>query len=446
MRPNVVLLHGHDFGRWLPAYGMPSVPAPALTEFARGATVFDNAHATAPLCTPARGSLFTGLSPHRNGLMGLTHHGWTYRPGVATLPEMLRPLGYHTALVGLQHEDHDATVLGFDEVCGLGFLPRALPVADEAVRWLRERHRDGADEPFFLTVGMWEAHRPWPEEDYRHADPARVDVPGHLPDNEHTRADIAAFHGALRQLDEAMGRVLAAVGRNADPANTMVIVTTDHGAAFPGAKGTLYEPGTGVALLVRPPRSWGAAPARYRGLVSHLDIAPTLLEVAGAPPPAHLEGQSLVPALTGAPPDADRFLVTQKTYHDGYDPIRAVRSLRHSYVRNLVPGPRLRLSRDLAESPTALGMDDAHLAPRPREELYDLAGDPFERVNLAESPEHAEIRAELAARLDDWMAAADDPVRHGEVPPPPPAVRAGAPACSIPSGRDRPHTAGNVRG
>ncbi|MCT2586911.1 sulfatase family protein [Actinophytocola gossypii] len=422
MRPNIVLLHGHDFGRWLPAYGMPSVPAPALTRFAHDSTVFDAAHATAPLCTPARGSLFTGLSPHRHGLLGLTHHGWRYRPGVTTLPELLRPLGYRTALVGLQHEDHDPTVLGFDEVHGLGFLPRALPVADEAVRWLRGR----PGEPFLLTVGMWEAHRPWPAEDYRHADPERVDVPGYLPDNAHTRADIAAFHGALRQLDEAMGRVLAAVDRYTDPANTMVIVTTDHGAAFPGAKGTLYEPGTGVALMIRPPRSWRGAPSRYPGLVSHLDIAPTLLAAAGAAPPDELEGESLLPALTGAPP-TDRLLVTQKTFHDGYDPIRAVRDGRHAYIRNIEPGPRLRLSRDLAESQTRLGMGDDHLAPRPAEELYDLAADPWERVNLAEDPGHAEVRAALSAHLDEWMRATGDPLRHGVVPEPAPAVRQGAP-------------------
>lgn len=122
----------------------------------------------------------------------------------------------------------------------MGFLPRALPVAAETEAWLAAR--GPAARPFFLTVGMWEVHRPWPPEDYEHADPSAVHVPGYLPDNEHTRRDVAAFYGAIRQLDEAVGRVLSAVDRHCDPDRTMVIFTTDHGAAFPGAKGRSTTP------------------------------------------------------------------------------------------------------------------------------------------------------------------------------------------------------------
>lgn len=78
--PDIVLIHGHDLGRWLPCYGMAPVPSPNLA-FAAHSVVFENAFATAPLCTPARSSLFTGVSPHVNGLMGLAHDGWRYRPG-----------------------------------------------------------------------------------------------------------------------------------------------------------------------------------------------------------------------------------------------------------------------------------------------------------------------------------------------------------------------------
>lgn len=92
-RPDIVIIHGHDLGRWLPSYGMPSVPAPQLTAFAEQSVVFEQAHAAAPLCSPARAALFTGTSPHRNGVQGLSHHQWRYRQGVRTLPELLRPAG-----------------------------------------------------------------------------------------------------------------------------------------------------------------------------------------------------------------------------------------------------------------------------------------------------------------------------------------------------------------
>ena len=112
--PDIVLVHCHDLGRWLSTYGMPQVPSPELARFADVAVVFENAHSAAPLCSPARGSLFTGLSPHRHGLQGLAHHQWRYRKGMCTLPERLSPLGYTSTLIGLQHENPDPSVLGFD--------------------------------------------------------------------------------------------------------------------------------------------------------------------------------------------------------------------------------------------------------------------------------------------------------------------------------------------
>ncbi|TDD71011.1 sulfatase [Jiangella aurantiaca] len=420
-RPNVVLVHGHDIGRFLSCHGRASVPSPNLEAFADGAVVFDNAFSTAPLCTPARSSLFTGMSPHVNGLMGLAHDAWRYRHSVRTMPEVLSRYGYDSALVGLQHEHPDPTVLGFGEVRGMGFLPRAWPVAEEAAAWLQDRPADGA--PFLLTVGMWEAHRPWRPEDYEFADPTMVDVPAFLPDNEHTREDLAGFHGAIRQFDAAVGHLLRAIDAHPVRANTLVIVTTDHGAALPRAKGTLYDPGVEVALVIRPPAAWGTTPARTTTMVSHLDILPTLVELAGGGPRPEWEGRSLVPDLRGVAPDEERELFFEKTYHDRYDPIRAVRTGRHKLIRNFADGPLLTLAKDLEESPTRRGMGDAHLAPRPALELYDLLADPAERTNLAGEPAYQPVLADLEARLDSWMKATADPLLDGAIDRPAPASR-----------------------
>lgn len=147
--PNVALIHCHDLGDWLSCYGHASVPTPNLQAFADSALVFDNAFATSPLCTPARSSLFTGRSPHANGLMGLSHAGWHYNPDIVTLPETLGAAGYRTALLGLQHEDLDARVLGYEEVHGLGFIPRALEVAKMTENWLDHRPDN---RPFSLLL------------------------------------------------------------------------------------------------------------------------------------------------------------------------------------------------------------------------------------------------------------------------------------------------------
>ncbi|WP_327584386.1 sulfatase [Nonomuraea sp. NBC_00507] len=419
--PDVVLIHCHDLGRFLSCYGAPAIPSPSLHALAERSVVFDNAFATAPLCTPARSSLFTGLSPHVNGLMGLAHAGWRYRRSVATMPELMSGLGYDTALIGLQHEHPNPMVLGFDEVHGAGFLPRAWPVARETEAWLRNRRE--RSRPFLLTVGMWEVHRPWPAEDYTHADPAAVEVPPYLPDNAHTREDLAAFYGAIRQLDAAVGHVIDAIDRHCDPDRTAVVFTTDHGAALPRAKGTLYDPGVEVALIVRPPAAWGVPPGRRGQAVSHLDILPTLLEMAGGSAGPGHEGRSIVPDLRGAAGPRDRTLFLEKSFHDRYDPMRAVRTSKYKYIRNFTDGPALVLAKDIEESPSRRGFGDGHLAPRPPVELYDLRKDPWEQLNIAAEPAMAETVASLDDRLLRWMRETGDPLLDGPIPVPPRASR-----------------------
>lgn len=419
--PNIALIHCHDLGDWLSCYGHTSVPTPNLQRLAESSIVFDNAFATSPLCTPARSSLFTGQSPHANGLMGLSHAGWHYNPDVITLPEVLASAGYRTALIGLQHEDLDARVLGYEEVHGLGFIPRALEVAKLTKSWLTHQPDQ---RPFFAAIGLWEVHRPWPVEDYEPADPAEVEVPPYLPDNEHTRRDISQFHGAIRQMDDAVGQILEALDSAGSGKETLIIFTTDHGVAFPRAKSTLYDSGVKVALLLRPPASWNMAAGRRETLASHLDILPTLAEITGAQPPPNIEGISLFGALReGGHDQPDRSLFLEKTYHDRYDPIRAVRTGTAKYIRNFTDAPRLPLPLDLEDSETRRGMDDQHLQPRPAEELYLLDTDPWELDNRADDPWLLPLRNELAEKLTNHLRASADPVLDGPVPPPPAPLR-----------------------
>ncbi len=413
--PDLYLIHCHDLGDWLTAYGYLHVPSPNLEAFAATSVVFDAAFATAPLCTPARSSIFTGRLPHENGLMGLTHTGWTYRPDIPTLPEVVRSAGYRSALIGLQHEDLDARVLGFDEVHGLGFIPRALEVATMTERWLAA-NPDGA--PFLLSIGMWEVHRPWPEEDYEPVDPASVTVPDYLPDNEHTRRDISRFYGAIRQMDEAFGRIVNAIEAHPRGDDAIIVFTTDHGVAFPRAKSTLYDSGVKVALMMRLPASAGIAPGRCDAPVSHLDLLPTLAHFARAHVPEGLTGVRLVE--NGGIVDTEgRQLFLEKTYHDRYDPIRAVRTSTAKYIRNYIDAPALPLPTDLELSETRAGMGEAHLAPRPTEELYLLAEDPFELNNRVADSSLSSLREKLAGELDRHLLATQDPVLVGAVSPPP---------------------------
>jgi arylsulfatase A-like enzyme len=415
-RPNVLLVHWHDVGRHLGAYGYPGVESPTVDALAEQGIRFDQAHATAPLCSPARGSLFTGRYPHANGLMGLAHLGWSYHPGERTLPMLLGDAGYRTALVGFQHEGPDPGAVGFGEYRELDAPEQYCgPVAEMAAEWLRDEARD--DEPFFLTVGLFEPHRPYPADRYPPGDPDQVTVPPFLPDNEQTRLDLAGFQAAISAADAATATVLDALAERGLADSTIVLFTSDHGIAFPGAKSTLYDPGIEVAMLMRLPARWPGAGTVCDELVRPFDVLPTLLELLDVPVPETVQGHSFAPWLTGGPWQPREEVFAEKNWHDEdqYDPMRCVRTDRLKYIESYERRPQLLLPGDIEASPTRAGLDGRHLAARAPRELYDLAHDPWERHNLIDDQRYGAERDHLARLLAAWREDTGDPLLAGPV-------------------------------
>jgi len=404
-------VHWHDLGRYLGAYGHPDVSSPRLDRLAAEGILFTRAHATAPLCSPSRGSLFTGRYPQSNGLLGLAHHGWEYRSGVRTLPQLLSESGWYSALFGMQHETSYPKRLGFDEFdvsnsyCDY--------VVERAQEWLQDSAENLAGQPFLLTAGFFETHRPYPRERYEPADAADVDTPDYLPDTPEVRGDLADFYGAIASADAAVGRLLDTLAETGLDANTWVVFFTDHGAAFPRAKSTLYDAGTGIGMIVRPPMNRAAAPRVYDELFSGVDLVPTLLGLLGLHVPADVEGVSHADALLT--PDAQAEPVREqvysmKTYHDSFDPIRAIRTNEYLYIENYAARPLLDLPLDIQDSPSGHAVAPFVAGPRPERELYDLRTDPSETHNLltGADPEVDAIAADLAVRLHDWRQRTGD--------------------------------------
>ena len=227
---NVLIVHWHDLGRYLGVYGHADISSPRLDQLAGEAILFTRAHATAPLCSPSRGSLFTGRYPQSNGLVGLAHHGWEYRAGVRTLPHILTESGWYTALFGMQHETSYPSKLGFEEFEVSNSYCEY--VVEQATRWLANPPR----QPFLLTAGFFETHRPYPRDRYEPADADAVTVPDYLPDTGDIRQDLADFYGSITVADAAVGELLDTVAATGLDRNTWVIFMTDHGPALPRAK------------------------------------------------------------------------------------------------------------------------------------------------------------------------------------------------------------------
>lgn len=414
-QPNILMVICHDLGRHLPCYGVGGLRTPNIDRLAAEGAVCTRYFATAPLCSPSRGAIFTGCYPHSNGLMGLVNRGWDMPDRTATLPQLLREAGYVSYLFGLHHEKKDPRRMGYDHV-PQGRSPHhasaVLPGVAEFLHGAREATRGN---PFLAVAGLSEVHRPFKSPRYIPADPATVDVPGFLPDHPGVREDLADLAGLVETVDEQLGTVLDALADTGLDRRTLVVLTTDHGIAFPRAKSTLYDAGIGTALIARFP---GVIPAgaSVDALLSNVDLLPTLLTVGGHEVPAHVQGRSFWPLLLGQSGRGDEAVFAEKTYHDAYDPKRAVRTDRWKYIHNFEAGPELLLPADIAASPSAPAVADVADRARAEEELYDLQADPFERDNLASELAHGAILAEMRNRLRGWMEATEDPLLRGPVP------------------------------
>ena len=223
-------------------------------------------------------------------------------------------------------------------------------------------------------------------------------------------------------MDEYMGRVLYALHQGGWDEDTLVIVTTDHGTEFPGAKMTLSDQGTQVMLMIRGPKNHPLASAFSGGrviepMVTHLDVYPTLCEILGKTVPHKLEGKSLLPLLRGEVSALHDAVFAEQTYHGPLEPLRSVRTERYKYTRrHFETGHQMRHCGPPTPVMEKLGWYDRPLG---HEELFDLYLDPMEACNRIHDPAYAAIKADLSARLDAHLRATNDPFLSGNLPPTP---------------------------
>ncbi len=415
-KPNILFITTHDTGRHLGCYGIQTVNTPGLDQLAAEGIRFTNFFAASALCSPSRGALMTGRCPQTNGMMGLCHppFNWSLNEGEKHLSHLLHGAGYHTILLGHQHETRDIdSRLGFDEH-GIHRYPDTLQhrpcneVADGAEDFLRDRA--GQKQPFYLQIGFFETHRPF---DFGGVTPDAskgVHAPPYLADNEAAREQLALFQGNIKKMDTAAGRILKALRGAGLEENTIVLYTADHGIDFPRAKRELYDAGTGVALLMRWPGGGISGGKTCDWLLGNVDVLPTLMNLADVPQPDNLEGVSFASAFAdgGKPPREHVYTMMQA--HGFGNEARAVRSNRHKLIRHFEVGREYPVPVDLSNPQRS--------QPRAFAQLFDMEKDPLEQNNLADDPALADVRRELETRLWSWLDEVNDPILEGPVRPP----------------------------
>jgi N-sulfoglucosamine sulfohydrolase len=425
-RPNIVWISNEDMSPRLGAYGDAVARTPVLDRLAKESVRFTNAYTTAPVCAPSRAAIITGMYQNAIGAqhMRTTEDRVPELPGpylavppfyVKAFPEYLRAAGYYTT-------NRTKTDYQF----GVPFT-----IWDESSRTAHWRNRADKSQPFFSVFNIEVTHESqiFPSSPARAGKPLvtsadKLEVPPYYPDTPLVRQELARMYDNIADMDAQVGAILTQLEEDGLANDTIVFYWSDHGDGVPRAKRSLYDSGLRVPLMIRWPKALGPGPAPGTvrdDLVSFIDLAPTVLALAGLEIPAHLPGRVLAGPRSGA--TAPEYVFAARDRMDiEYDMMRAARDQRFLYIRNVAPElpyaghityrnqsaimqEWLRLQAEgRLTGPPALWMR----THRPAEELYDTRADPHQIRDLAADPAHRTTLERMRNAVSDWMTGIGD--------------------------------------
>ena len=376
---------------------------------------FPNAYLTTSSCSPTRTSLITGRYPHNTGAPELHQSDLPHLGNLPQFPQILREAGYYSAQAGKWHFNGDASK-SFD-AARVGGSPSG---AKNWISTLRERPKD---QPFFMWFAAVDAHRPWDQSlSAGPHGPEDVQVPPYQIDGTATREDLAHYYNEVHRFDANIGKVVNELKRQGVYDNTVIVVMADNSRPFPRDKTWLYDSGIKTPLVVH----WPAAISKATtppGLVSSIDLAPTILELAGLKIPPTLQGVSLVPMLRKPDTRVRDFVFAERNWHALRYHDRMVRHGDFVYIRCNLPqltgfnithyatGIQPAYSELVAQlltgevTATQKGVIET---PRPKEMLFNVADDSLQLNNLAQDPAYAGKLKMLRAALDQWTKETGD--------------------------------------
>jgi uncharacterized sulfatase len=396
-RPNILWLTSEDHGPHMGCYGDAYATTPNVDQLAAKGMIYTRAWSCAPVCAPARTTLISGMYPPSTGSEHMRSMV-AYPAGKKMFPQILRAAGYYCT--NNAKEDYNLEQPG-----------QVWDVSSRAAHWKNRR----PDQPFFAVFNSEKSHesrlRARPHRAVH--DPAKVRVPAYHPDTPEVRQDWAQYYDVVTAADADAGARLAELDEAGLADDTIVFYFADHGSGMPRNKRWPYNSGLQVPLVVYiPPKFQHLRPSDYMAggksdrLVSFVDFAPSVLSLAGIEPPDWMQGHAFL-GKYAAPPQPYVYGFRGRM-DERYDLVRSVTDGRHVYIRNYMPHriygqylaymfqtPTTRVWRQLHLEGKLNAAQDAFWNTKPPEELYDLAADPDEVKNLADSSGHRDALTKL---------------------------------------------------
>lgn len=406
-RPNILWLVSEDNNPFIGAYGDRLAHTPAIDSLAAAGVLYENAFSNAPVCAPSRFAIITGMYAES---CGPAHH----MRAQARLPAFLQGFPKYLRAAGYYCTNNSKTDYNAD------IDPQALwNDSSEQAHW---RNRP-ADAPFFAVFNFMTTHESKMfQPTAGRVKPEGVRVPAYLPDAPEVRRDMASYYNLMEAMDGEVAAHLAAIEFAGLAEDTIVFYYSDNGGVMPRSKRYGYDDGLRTALIMRVPAKWAhllpaAAGSRISAPVSLIDLAPTVLTIAGVDPPEYMQGRSLI-----AKQQKRQYVFGMRNRMDErYDMMRTVRDERYRYIRNYSPHrPYGQYQAFSWQLDSYRAWETAHRAGRlnaiqkkffgekPAEEFYDLAADPDEVNNLIGAAEHRARIDAMRAALDAHMIAVND--------------------------------------
>ncbi len=412
-QPNLVLLISDDSSHWdFGCYGSPDSITPNIDKLASEGLRFERCYQAAPMCSPTRHNLYTGIWPVKSG--AYPNHTFVM-PGNKTIVQRLKPLGYRVALSGKTH-------IGPKKVFDFEYLGKGKNPDYKAVDVFIEDAKK-KKQPFCLFLCSNEPHTPWNKGNPKLFDADKITLPPMIVDTPETRKGFVKYLAEINYLDGQVGQALDLLKKHKLSNNTLFIFTSEQGNSLPFAKWTCYNAGLHTAFIARYPGIIEPGTVS-QALIDYSDVVPTFIELAGGEIPEYLDGKSMVPVLTGqskSHKDYSFGLQTTRGINNGSDyfPIRSVTDGEYRLVLNLSPEATFQNAatrgeiwnswKVLAARGDAFAKQQvAAYEHRPAMELFNVLEDPYNMNNLMADPKQQERVAALKEALLTWMDACGD--------------------------------------
>jgi len=416
-RPNIVLFIADDCRmRDLHCNGNEFSITPNIDQLYAEGMHFNRFFQCCPTSSPTRHNLLTGQYPVKTG--AYPNHTYLYSKETKTLPYYLKEAGYRVATQGKRHYN-PLDQFPFEYLDAMS--ENGVSAKPERTRNFVKECAENK-EKFFLYVCSREPHEPWNLGDQSKFDPEKIILPPNLVDTPKTRTEYAHYLAEINVMDSQVGQMMAIIEEYGLTDETMFIFTSEQGYSFPFAKWTLYDEGLQTTFIVRWPGVTEPG-SEVNDKWEYVDVVPTLIDIAGGTDPGVLDGRSFKSVFNHAKNHGKDYvygLQCSRGIYSGpdYYGIRSVRGDRYLYIRNLTPEARFKnttVGKAYYKEWATAGADDPWAMKqynryqyRPGEELYDVINDPFNTVNLADSPVYALVLAQMSDLVDKWMESQGD--------------------------------------